>query len=180
MPYDPPMPTLVPDPPEPSGDLSDPRALLDAYLDYYRATVLHKLTGLTEAQLRTSRLPSGWSPLELLSHLAWVERRWFQWGFAAEPTGQPWGDRGPDGSWAVPAGESADRVRTRFAAECDRSRALTRDVPLSRRAGVGGRFRTPAEAPTLGWIMFHVLQEYARHVGQLDVVRELIDGAAGD
>jgi hypothetical protein len=53
--------------------------LLGAYLDYYRATVLHKLDGLTDRQLRRSLLPSGWTPLELLYHLAWVERRWFAW-----------------------------------------------------------------------------------------------------
>jgi hypothetical protein len=51
---------------------------------------------------------------------------------------------------------------------------------LSQRARTGGRFPTGTEPPTLGWILLHVLQEYARHVGQLDVVRELIDGTVGE
>ncbi|GAA3647760.1 DUF664 domain-containing protein [Streptomyces chitinivorans] len=59
--------------------------MASAYLDHYRDTVLRKLAGLSEAELRGSRLPSGWSPLELLWHLTCVERRWFRWGFTVEP-----------------------------------------------------------------------------------------------
>jgi hypothetical protein len=47
-------------------------------------------------------------------------------------------------------------------------------------SGVGGRFKTEEEAPVLGRILFHLLQEYARHVGHLDVARELIDGQTGE
>jgi hypothetical protein len=165
---------------EPPGSLADPHELLDAYLDFYRDTTLRKLDGLTEEQLRTSRVPSGWTPLELLVHLTAMEGRWFRWGFAAEPTGQPWADRGPDGAWQVPDGLSAEEVKARFTAQCARSRAIYAGVPLSRRAALGGRFATEAEAPTLAWIMFHVLQEYARHAGHLDIVRELSDGAVGE
>jgi hypothetical protein len=165
VPSEPPPGTAVPE-------------LLGAYLDYYRATVLDRLDGLTDAQLRRSRLPSGWSPLELLHHLAWVERRWFAWGLAAEPEPRPWGDRGPDDRWHVPADLSADGVRDLFRAACERSRALTAGVPLERRAAAGGRFPAAEDAPTLGWIMCHVLQEYARHAGHLDIVRELLDATA--
>lgn len=52
--------------------------------------------------------------------------------------------------------------------------------PLGRSARLGGRFRTAREAPTLGRILFHLLQEYAPHVGQLDVARQLVDGATGE
>ena len=165
---------------EPPITIADQRELLDAYLDYYRETLLRKLDGLSDADLRGSRLPSGWSPLALVVHLTWVERRWFRWGFRAERFEQPWGDDGPDGAWQVPPGESAAEVIDRMRAEWARSREVTAGVPLATRAAVGGRFGTAEEAPTLGWIMFHVLQEYARHVGQLDVARELIDGAVGE
>jgi hypothetical protein len=165
---------------EPPGSLGDPRELLDAYLDHYRDTVLRKLAGLAEEQLRTSRVPSGWTPLELLVHLTWVERRWLSWGFAAEPLERPWGENGPDGAWLAPADRSADELLAEFTAQCARSRAIAAGVPSDRPAATGGRFPTGGEAPTLAWILFHLLQEYARHVGHLDIARELIDGAVGE
>lgn len=165
---------------EPPYSLADTREMLDAYLDYYRSVVLHKLDGLSESELRTSRLPSGWTPLELLHHLTHVERRWLRWGFLGEPVESPWGDRGPDDRWHVPDDMSPREVRARFEEQCAWSRRAVADVPLGRRAPTGGRFATEAEAPTLGWILFHLLQEYARHAGQLDVVRELADGTVGE
>ncbi|MGW1290104.1 mycothiol transferase [Streptomyces sp. NPDC002586] len=61
-------------PPEPDVTLSSPAELLAGYLDFYRDAVLRKLDGLTDEELRGSLLPSGWAPLELLKHLAYV--RW--------------------------------------------------------------------------------------------------------
>jgi uncharacterized damage-inducible protein DinB len=164
--------------PEPPPSLSDPAELLAAYLDYYRSVVLRKLDGLSDAELRASALPSGWTPLELLKHLAWVELRWLQWGFAGEPVSEPWGDQGPDGRWLVGPQESAGAVRAFFLAQAERSRAITGAARLTDRAPPGDRFA--GEPPVLGWILFHVLQEYARHAGQLDVVRELADGSTGE
>ncbi|WP_367123629.1 DinB family protein [Streptomyces phytohabitans] len=165
---------------EPGPAVSDPRELLAAQLEFHRDTLLWKLSGLSEAQLRTSGLPSGWTPLELLWHLLHVERRWLCWGFRAEPVPDPWADDGPDGRWRVPDGMTTEAVLVRFREQRERSRAIVAGAPLAERAAVGGRFATPAEAPTLGWVLCHLLQEYARHVGQLDVVRELADGAVGE
>jgi hypothetical protein len=165
---------------EPSHRLSDPQELLVGQLDYYRTTLLHKLDGLSEQELRTSRLPSGWTPLELLHHLTHVEQRWLCWGFAAEQVEQPWGDDGPDGRWQVPEGLTSSELREEFAAQCARSRVVAAGAALEDRAALGGRFPAAADAPTLGWILLHLLQEYARHVGQLDIVRELADGAVGE
>jgi hypothetical protein len=167
-------------PAEPSGDLSDPRELLVAYLDFYRQTVLRKLDGLSEEELRTSRLPSGWTPLELLKHLAGVERRWLRWGFAAEPVERPWVEDGPDGRWRVGPDETAGDVRTLFLDECARSRRIVAAAGLDEVARTGGRFQPPDPPPTLAWILFHLLQEYARHAGHLDVARELADGRVGE
>lgn len=158
----------------------DPHHLLSAYLDHYRDTVLRKLDGLGEEELRRSRLPSGWTPLELIHHLACVERRWFRWGFLAEPVEDPWADQDADGRWHVPDGTTAEEVVARFRAECARSREITASASLTDRAAPGGRFATGEEAPALAWILFHVLQEYARHAGHLDVVRELADGTTGE
>jgi len=71
--------------PEPSKTLADPAGLLAGYLDFYRSVVLRKLDGLTEAELRSSRLPTGWTPLQLLKHLAYMERRWLQWRGKGQP-----------------------------------------------------------------------------------------------
>lgn len=174
------MTTTTPPAEEPPGHLGDPRELLTAYLDHYRDTLLRKLDGLAEPHLRHSALPSGWAPLELVEHLTWVERRWFEWGFAGQRLEQPWGDQGPDGRWRVAPEEPTDAVLRRFEDQRRRSAQAIGVAPLAQRARTGGRFPTEAEAPTLGWIMFHVLQEYARHVGQLDVARELLDGAVGE
>ncbi|MBD0292263.1 MAG: DinB family protein [Jiangellaceae bacterium] len=165
---------------EPARSLADPSELLQAYLDYYRDALLRKLEGLQEPDLRRSVVPSGWTPLELLVHLTWVERRWFRWGFAGEPTDEPWGDQGPDGRWYAPTDETPQTMIAEFLDESASSRQIVAGVPLSRRAQTGGRFATEADAPALAWILFHVLQEYARHVGHLDIVRELIDGTVGE
>ncbi|WP_040702605.1 DinB family protein [Nocardiopsis ganjiahuensis] len=166
---------------EPPDNLTDPRELALAYLDYYRAALLRKLDGMSEEDLRNSRLPSGWAPLALLKHLAFVERRWFRWGFAAEQVDPVWGDEDPDTrKWHVGAEESTEEVRALFLDECARSRKIVAGVDLQESARSGGGFNPPDHHPALIWILFHMLQEYARHIGQLDVVRELADGVTGE
>lgn len=166
---------------EPPPTLSDPHELLLAHLDFYRATVLRKLDGLSEDELRRSRLPSGWTPLELLKHLAYMERRWLVWGFAGEAVDDPWGDEDPaTGRWHVRPGEPVEGVRAVFDQQGRRSRAIASGADLLDTSAAGGRFVPPEDGPTLSWILFHILQEYARHVGHLDVARELADGAVGE
>ncbi len=166
---------------EPSEALSDPHDLSLGYLDYLRDTVVRKINGMSEADLRSSRLPSGWAPLELVWHLSFMERRWIQWGFAGEAVPDPWGDDDPTrGRWQVPAEERTEDVLARLEATGRRTRELLRDAQLTDRARTGGRFSDGTAVPTLGWILFHLLQEYARHVGQLDIVRELTDGEVGE
>jgi hypothetical protein len=165
---------------EPDTSLGDTRELLDGYLDYNRGVVLRKLDGLSDEELRRSRVPSGWTPLGLLVHLTSMERRWLVWGFLGEAVDEPWRDSAPGGGWRVPDGWTGERARAEFAAQCARSRQIASGVPAGRRAAVGGRFATEADAPTLGWILFHVLEEYARHAGHLDIARELADGVVGE
>ena len=165
---------------EPSDQLGDPQELLLAYLDAYRDALPRKLDGLGDEQLFGSELPSGWTPLQLLHHLGFVEQRWLHWGFAAEPVAEPWGDCDPaTGRWTV-AGLTADEVRAGYLARCALSRQIVAGHDLDEVAATGGRFSAGRPPPTLGWILFHLLQEYARHVGQLDVARELLDGSVGE
>jgi uncharacterized damage-inducible protein DinB len=164
---------------EPPRSLEDPREILLQQLGYYRATLLAKLSGLSDDQLTNSILPSGWSPLGLLKHLVFVERRWMQWGFEAEQVPDPWGDHDPhsDG-WLLGPEDTRHVLSERLDAIAARTEAVASDAELTERARLGGRFSS--DPPTLGWILAHLLQEYARHVGHLDVVRELIDGAVGE
>jgi hypothetical protein len=173
------MVTQVDPPPEPAETLTDPRELLVGYLDWYRDAVLRKLDGLSEEELRRSRLPSGWTPLALLKHLAGVERRWLQWGFAGERVGDPELEFGPDGRWHVGPEETVAEIRELYLAECASSRRIVAAAGLQDMPRPGTAFNPAEPHPALVWILFHLLQEYARHVGQLDVVRELADGTVG-
>lgn len=166
---------------EPPVTLTDTRELLVGYLDYYRAALLRKLDGMPEDDLRASRLPSGWTPLALLKHLAFVERRWLRWGFAAEQVDEIWGEEAPgEGPWHVRPEETVEHIRRLFLDECARSREIVAGADLQDRARSGGGFNPPDDHPALVWILLHLLQEYARHVGHLDVVRELTDGVTGE
>jgi uncharacterized damage-inducible protein DinB len=164
---------------EPPRSLEDPREILLQQLSFYRATLLSKLDGLSEDQLTTSILPSGWSPLGLLKHLVFVERRWMQWGFEAEQVPDPWGDHDPRSEgWLLQPDDSLYVLTERLGQIAIRTEAVVSQAELTERARLGGRFST--DPPTLGWILAHLLQEYARHVGHLDVVRELMDGSVGE
>jgi hypothetical protein len=166
--------------PEPDGQLGDAKQLLLGYLDYYRSVVARKVDGLSDAELRSTRLPSGWTPLELVKHLVYMERRWLQWGFAGVPVEEPWGDRGPDDRWAVAADESLADLLADLHAGGRRTRQIVEAASLPDLAATGGRFGGDEPPRTLAWILFHVLQEYARHAGHLDIVRELADGSVGE
>ena len=172
------MVTRIPAPPEPAESMSDPAELLTAYLDWYRDALVRKLDGLSESALRTSVLPSGWVPLALVKHLTHVERRWMRWGFAGEALDDPWG-ADENIEWRPLPDESSAAIIAAFHAEIALSRASTTGVELDRLAADGGAYVPGDERPSLAWLQLHLLQEYARHVGHLDVVRELIDGTVG-
>lgn len=170
---------MTPDFPEPRGDIADTKNLFLLYLDYYRSVVGAKLAGLSDDELRASRLPSGWSPLELLKHLVFMERRWLRWGFAAEDVDRPWGDD-RDGRWYVGRDETVEELLDALRRGGQRTRAIVEAAELTDLGAVGGRFGPDQPAATLVWILFHVLQEYARHAGHLDIARELTDGSVGE
>jgi len=150
-----------------------------AYLDWVRQEIVDGVLMLSEAERRRTRLPSGWTPIELLSHVLHMEQRWFVWGFLCEEVAEPWGDwtvddpwnAGADGRWHVPDQVTAEDLVAGLRAVADRTRAVLRDHPLDAVAAPGGRFLD--DPPTLEWICFHVLAEYARHAGHLDIAVEL-------
>ena len=121
-------------------------------------------------------MPSGWTPLELVQHLAFMERRSFVWGFIGEQVDDPWGDSqgARDAAWLVPSTVSLDDVLALLTEQAARTDALLESTPLEQLAATTGRFRT--DPPDLRYVCFHVLQEYARHAGHLDVAVELAGG----
>ncbi len=148
------------------------------YLDYFRARLVEKIAALPTSERRRSRLPSAWTPLELLKHLTFVELRWLEWGFAGEQVAQPWGDQRDD-RWYVPAEEGLDELVAALTAQAARSRAVVEGSELTAVGQPGPRWNG-AQPATLERVLMHLVQEYARHLGQLDVVAELATGSSGE
>src|SRR6478735_8743407 len=89
------------------------------YLDFFRSRVTAKIQVMPDAELRSSRLPSGWTPLELVKHLRYVELRWLEWGFEGREVGDPWADlRG--GRWYVGPDETLAGLAAALAAQAGR------------------------------------------------------------
>jgi uncharacterized damage-inducible protein DinB len=164
----------------PAREQADPKQLLLGFLDFYRSVITRKLDGLSEQQLRSSRVPSGWTPLELLNHLVHMEARWLRWGFTAEQLPEPLGDEDQSGRWHTGREQTAAGLLAAMRAGGERTRAIAEGAELTDVSAVGGRFTAADRRPTLAWVLFHVLQEYARHAGHLDIARELVDGVTGE
>lgn len=147
--------------------------MLDAWLDFHRATLLTKCTGLDAAQL-TSRAvePSNLSLLGLVRHMTDVERHWFRRlvGDDKEAPYLYWNDALPDADFEGVSGADPDEAFGLFAAEVAHSRAVARDVSLDDRAGIF----------SVRWVLVHMIEEYARHNGHADFLRERIDGTRGE
>jgi uncharacterized damage-inducible protein DinB len=163
--------------PEPTTPIDRRADVLLGYLDYFRSVLVTKLQALSEEELRSSRLPSGWTPIQLLKHLTQVELRWLQWGFEGQGVADPWADQ-RDGRWYVDPAESLTDLVAGLHAQAARSRAVVERHDLAE-AGRPGERWDGAEPATLERILLHLLQEYARHLGHLDVVAELAGGPAG-
>jgi uncharacterized damage-inducible protein DinB len=156
----------------------DEAEILWSMLDYYRSTLLWKCEGLSEDQLRRRSVPpSELSLLDLLRHLAGAERHWFQrvlLGRNLEPLYSTTANGEIDPRDPTPAEE----VVQRFLTACKESRSISSvhsldEVVPSARTGYG----RPA---SLRFIAVHMIEEYARHCGHADLLRETIDGAVGD
>jgi hypothetical protein len=106
-----------------------------------------------------------------------MERRWFVWGFLGEDVDDPWGEQHAD-RWHVPDEVSVDVLVGMLREGGRRTSTVLAEHPLDETAPPGPRF--DGDPATLAWIGFHVLQEYARHVGHLDVAIELAGGDLGE
>ncbi len=176
--------TSEPEFPDVSGRTDPPfaaaeRPMLESWLEFHRATLLAKCAGLTDQQLRIRSVPP--SPLSLLGlvrHMTEVERNWFRRVLLGEDVPpQYWSDDNPDGDFDdVDTADVAADLAT-FRAELDRAREIGAAHPDLDAAGARRRH---GEDVTLRWIYVHMIEEYARHNGHADFLRERIDGSTGD
>ncbi len=164
--------------PEPTTPVPSRSSVFLGYLDYFRSCLVDRLEGLSDRDLRASRLPSGWAPIELLKHLTHVELRWLEWGFEGRDVGDPWGDQ-RDGRWYVAPGETLGDLVAALHARAARTRGIVESHGLADIGQPGQRW-AGADPASLERILFHLLQEYARHVGHLDIVAELAGGPTGE
>lgn len=140
-----------------------------------RAHALGTLDGLTDEQLRSAVLPSGWSPLGLVNHLAVdVERFWFQGVVAGDHA--VWDNLSDDTAWNIPEGIDATEVTNRYLTEAARSDAILTSTALDQVPSRWPDFFGDFRLDDLRAITVHVLAETACHAGHLDAARELLDG----
>ncbi|MEV7971820.1 DinB family protein [Cellulomonas sp. NPDC089187] len=150
------------------------RELIDLFLDYQRATVVLKAEGLSDAEGARRLLPSATTVTGMLRHLADVERSWVLEMFAGLPYDRRYGsDEDPDGEWRVSTSDSLAEAIEDYRAACAESRRTLAGRELTETCVAG----PPAQ---LRWVLLHLIEETARHAGQLDVIREQLDGVTGE
>jgi uncharacterized damage-inducible protein DinB len=157
---------------------ADERTTLESWLDFHRATLAMKCEGLDDKQAAVaSAPPSPFTITGLVQHMAEVERNWFGRVLAGEqapPIYDPQADPdAPDGGFELAAGATLGHALATWREEIARAREHCADRGLADT----GRFM--GQEVSLRWIYVHMIEEYARHNGHADLVRERIDGATG-
>jgi hypothetical protein len=159
----------------------DERSTLIGYLDYQRETLAAKCVGLTPAELaRRSVPPSGLSLLGLVRHLADVEQRWFQYRVAGlDVSGIYVTDADEDGDFHLPGPMTQAVVDDAFSswrAEVTRANEIVAEVASLDQVFVHESYGELS----IRWLLLHMIEEYARHNGHADLLREAIDGVTGE
>ena len=153
----------------------DERAVLESFLDFHRGVLLRKLRGLSDAEAARRLVPSATTVAGLVKHLTLVEQNWFPCLLAPVP-GDVYLTSEEDAvaSFTLTDGDTVERLAAAYERACARSRE------------VAGRFELDHVVPhpqlgevSLRWILVHMTEETARHVGHADILRELTDGATG-
>ncbi|WP_129771608.1 DinB family protein [Streptomyces sp. L-9-10] len=165
---------------EPSP-LAGEREMLEGWLDYHRETLAQKCSGLDGKQLKEASVPpSDLTLLGLVRHMAEVERGWFRNRLADERAAPIYfTDADPDGDFHAGETDTWEEAHTTWRAEIAHARELAAPHSLDA-LGAGPPSRDTGDPFTLRWIYTHMIEEYARHNGHADLLRERIDGATGD
>ncbi len=170
--------------PEPPPAAEEAETLL-GFLEFHRATLAWKTADLDPAGLNATVGVSTMTLGGMLKHLALVEQSWFGHRLSGRDPGEPWAgvdwDADPDWEWRTAADDSPETLRSLWRQAVDQARAdvaaaLGRDG-LDQLAIHGWSDGT---RPSLRWIVVHMIEEYARHNGHADLLRESIDGQTGE
>lgn len=157
---------------------ADERTQLVGWLDMQRSIVHWKCEGLAPEDAHRAVLPG--SPLMtmagVVSHMRWVEHLWFEVVLRGGPKEGPRFEEGVEDADMRVAGVPLDRLLAEYGQQCAVSDAIIADHALD---DVARRPSPPDAAPSLRWILFHMIEETARHAGHMDAMRELIDGGRG-
>jgi hypothetical protein len=165
----------------------DERSTLESFLEWYRASLVMKAQGLTDAEVRMASCPpSDLTLLGLVRHMAEVERNWFRkrllgedvgpiWYGEAHPDGDPDGDLHPGEDDSLADAMSVWETEVASARDIASRHGLDDEAVAERQRDDGSPWR-----PTLRWIYVHMIEEYARHCGHADLLRQRIDGAVGE
>ncbi|MFD7232874.1 DinB family protein [Streptomyces sp. NPDC059881] len=160
-------------PPTTAGE----RETLESWLEFHRETLAQKCAGLDDEQLRqASAPPSELSLLGLVRHMADVERNWFRLVLAAEHAPPLYfSEDDPDGEFHLSADDTWEAANSAWQAEIAHARELSAPRSLDDLSAAKRHDRQF----NLRWIYVHMIEEYARHNGHADLLRERIDGATG-
>ncbi len=158
--------------------VGDELAILRGYLDFHRQTLLLKCAGLTAEQLKmASAPPSNLTLLGLVRHMTEVERWWFRRRSAGQDLPDVYCTKEfPDGDFDLVADADAESDFAAFERECQLARAAVADVSLEHQF----RHQRLDADISVRWVYVHMIEEYARHNGHADLLRERIDGVTGD
>jgi uncharacterized damage-inducible protein DinB len=170
--------------PEPPS-AADETATLLGFLDYQRATLAWKCRGVDAEGMRATVGVSTMTLGGLLKHMAYVESSWFSQSLHGRDPEPPWDTvdwkADPDWEWHSAAEDTSQQLFAMWEHACDRSRALAADAVDDRGLDrLAKRTWPDGTAPTLRWIVCHMIEEYARHNGHADLLRESVDGVTGE
>jgi hypothetical protein len=153
---------------------ADETTMLRGWLDHLRGSAVYKLEGLDHEQLRWKPVPTANSLAGIVLHLGYAERWWLRVVFADEEMDLSWSLDRFARTFVVPDGWGVDDVVAFYRAE-----TAAADAVLDAAESLDLRSRGELRPTTLRWIVTHLVEETARHVGHMDITRELIDGRLG-
>jgi len=164
--------------PSPTGPALPRNEVFVMYLDYFRERIIDKVTSLPLDALVVSVVPTDWTALELVRHLTFVEMRWLEWGFEGRSVDEPWGDHLGE-RWFVGPDDTLDSLVEALRNRGVQSADIVRRHQLEATGQPGPRWNGDGPA-TLERVLFHLVGEYARHLGHLDIYAELAEGQVGE
>jgi uncharacterized damage-inducible protein DinB len=158
---------------------------LIGFLEYQRATFAWKTAGLNAAGLATTVAASSMTLGGMLKHLALVEDSWFSQALRGNEAAPPWDgvdwDADPDWEWHSAVSDTPEQLRAIWLENVERSRECVTEALAEGDVGQPGTRTWPdGRTPSMRWILTHMIEEYARHNGHADLIRESVDGETGE